>query len=113
MTNPYNPTPIDTSAISLPDDLLDLTECLAESTHDHWALQRMSEGWTFGPRRDDQAKHHPDLVPYADLPDSEKEYDRKTAMETLKAIVRFGVHDFQALMTGTSQPVGVLPHEKA
>lgn len=86
----YVPKPIDTSNVKLSDDLLALTERLAENAHDHWAAQRMSEGWTCGPERDDAAKKHPDLVPYADLPEGEKEYDRKTAMETLRAITALG-----------------------
>lgn len=86
----YTPKPIETSAITLPDDLLELTERLAESTHAHWAAQRMAEGWTYGKARDDAAKKHPDLVPYADLSDSEKQYDRTTAMETLKAVLALG-----------------------
>ena len=90
MANQYTPQPIETSGVTLPDDLLQLTELLAASTHDHWALQRMEDGWAHGPQRDDAAKLHPDLVPYADLAESEKEYDRRTAMETLKAIVALG-----------------------
>lgn len=86
----YTPKPIDTSQVTLPDELLKLTERLAENSHDNWAKQRMSEGWTYGPERDDPTKKHPDLIPYSDLPDSEKEYDRKAAMETLKAIVALG-----------------------
>ena len=86
----YEPRTIDTSAVILPEELLDLTERLAENAHDIWAKQRMADGWTYGPTRDDAAKQHPDLVPYADLPDSEKEYDRRAAMETLKAIVAMG-----------------------
>jgi hypothetical protein len=86
----YQPKPIDTSTIALSKDLIDLTERLSEHTHDIWATQRMADGWTFGPERNDAAKKHPDLIPYADLPESEKEYDRKTAMETLKAIVAMG-----------------------
>ncbi len=86
----YNPDPIDTSAVKLPEALNALTERLAENTHDIWARQRMGEGWTYGPQRDDRNKTHPDLVPYHDLPDSEKEYDRQTAMETLKAIMALG-----------------------
>jgi len=80
----YTPRPIDTSTITLPNDLSSLTEKLAESTHDQWALQRLSEGWTHGEKRDDAAKTHPSLIPYADLSESEKEYDRITALETLK-----------------------------
>jgi len=86
----YIPKPIDTSNIELPASLLDLTEKLAEHIHDIWAQKRMSEGWSFGPRRDDKLKTHPDLVPYPELPDSEKEYDRATAMESIKAIIALG-----------------------
>jgi ryanodine receptor 2 len=74
----------------LSSDLIELTERLAESTHDHWAAQRMADGWTYGPSRDDVNKKHPCLVPYLELSESEKDYDRTTAVETLKAIVALG-----------------------
>jgi len=86
----YDPTPIDTSHIAIPVELEALTEKLAENAHDNWAKQRMKDGWTYGPVRDDKARKHPDLIPYAELPESEKEYDRKAAMETLKAILSLG-----------------------
>jgi adenylate cyclase len=86
----YQPLPIGTSAVTLPAELVDLTEKLAENAHDVWAKQRMAEGWTYGPQRDDAAKKHPDLVPYGELPESEKEYDRKAAIETLRAIMALG-----------------------
>lgn len=86
----YSPEPVDTSTVVLSDDLLKLTELLAENAHDNWAAQRISEGWTYGPQRDDIAKKHPCLVPYSDLPESEREYDRRTALQTLKAIVALG-----------------------
>lgn len=86
----YKPAPIDTSAVKLPAELLELTERLAENAHDVWAVGRVEEGWTWGRQRDDTAKRHPDLVPYAELSESEKDYDRKTAMETLKAIIALG-----------------------
>ncbi len=88
--NSYTPKPIDTSEVDLSDELLELTERLAENTHEIWAKQRTGEGWTYGPGRDDKAKEHPELVPYATLPEPEKEYDRMTAMETLKVIVKLG-----------------------
>ncbi|MBI5605950.1 MAG: Ryanodine receptor Ryr [Deltaproteobacteria bacterium] len=88
--NAYTPKPIDTSKVTLTNDLVELTEHLAENTHEIWSKQRMSEGWTWGPERDDKTKKHPDLIPYADLLESEKEYDRMTAMETLKVIVGLG-----------------------
>jgi len=86
----YQPEPIDTSNVTLPREIVELTEQLAASTHDHWAQQRLSEGWAYGPQRDDAAKRHPDLVPYDELSETEKQYDRRTAMETLKAIYALG-----------------------
>jgi len=86
----YNGKPIDTSSIELSDDILELTELLAMNVHDNWALRRLSEGWTYGAERNDVRKETPVLVPYADLPESEKEYDRKTALETLKTIMALG-----------------------
>ncbi len=86
----YDPKPIETTAVNLPPELLELTERLAENAHDLWAVQRLKDGWTFGPQRDDKAKKHPCLIPYAQLPESEKEYDRKMAMGTLKAILAAG-----------------------
>ena len=76
--------------MELPKDIVGLIESLAENAHDVWAARRIAEGWTYGPERDDAKKKHPDLVPYADLPDSEKEYDRQAAAQTLKAIVALG-----------------------
>lgn len=86
----YQPIPLDTSTIDLPDSLQSLTEKLAENAHDNWAKLRIKEGWKYGEKRDDDKKTHPDLVPYDQLSDSEKEYDRMTAMETVKAIVALG-----------------------
>lgn len=90
IANGYNPQPINVEDISLDADLEDLTEAIAENTHDIWARARMDEGWTYGPVRNDQLKQHPDLIPYAQLPDSEKEYDRIMAMNTLRLVRRLG-----------------------
>ena len=86
----YIPSPIDTSAVTLSPAILQLTEHLAENAHELWAIQRIKDGWTYGPSRNDAAKKHPCLVPYAALPESEKEYDRHAAMGTLKAILALG-----------------------
>lgn len=86
----YTPKTIETSQISLPDSLTELIEQLAANNHDHWARQRIEEGWTYGPGRNDEHKKHPDLVPYQELPEAEKEYDRKTVLEALKAIIALG-----------------------
>lgn len=86
----YEPKPIDTSMITLPQEILDIGEKLAKNTHDTWAAQRIAEGWRYGIERNDQKKHHPCLVDYEDLPESEKEYDRNTAIETIKLIIAMG-----------------------
>jgi RyR domain len=86
----YVPKTVDTSNMSLSIDLRELVEKLAQNNHDHWAQKRMDEGWTYGVRRDDNNKQHPDLVPYSQLSESEKEYDRKTVVEVLKAIIALG-----------------------
>lgn len=86
----YNPLPIKADDVELDDDLLELREAIAENAHDVWALQRMSEGWTYGPQRDDQKKLHPDLIPYAQLTEGEKEYDRQMAFNTIKLVIKLG-----------------------
>lgn len=86
----YQPKPIDTSSIALSEEIMDLTELLAKNAHDHWSRQRFSEGWIHGTSRDDSKKLHPCLVPYEELPDSEKVYDRNSAMETLRAVLALG-----------------------
>lgn len=86
----YNPKPVDTSRIVLSEELLGLTEEIAENVHDIWAAGRISEGWIYGEKRDDSKKTTPCLIPYSELPESEKEYDRNTALETLKLIVALG-----------------------
>lgn len=86
----YTPKPIDTSKIALPEELTVLTEKIAENVHDVWAEGRIKQGWTYGEVRDDEKKHNPCLVPYSELPESEKEYDRNTAFETVKLILSLG-----------------------
>lgn len=86
----YKPNPIDTSDVTLPQELLALTEAIAQNVHDVWAVGRIEQGWTYGPVRDDAKKETPCLVPYGDLPESEKIFDRNTAMETVKLIIKMG-----------------------
>jgi hypothetical protein len=86
----FKPEPIDTSNVQLSDEILEMTEQLAENVHEVWAQRRMAEGWRYGPRRDEVKKEHPNLIPYKDLSESEKEYARSAAIETLKAILALG-----------------------
>jgi hypothetical protein len=86
----YVPQPMDTSDVQLPLELNELVEKMARNVHEVWAQSRISQGWTYGPERNDALKHHPCLVPYEDLPEVEKAYDRDTALGTLKLICRLG-----------------------
>ena len=86
----YSTKTIDTSHVTLPPDLEGLVERLAQNNHDHWAQKRFAEGWRHGEERSDINKTHPDLVPYDQLSESEKEYDRKTVLEVLKTITALG-----------------------
>ena len=89
LTN-YTPLPLDTTAIKLPTELEPLVEQMAKNVHEVWAAGRIADGWTYGATRDDAEKTHPCLMPYEELPESEKEYDRKTAIGTLKFILAQG-----------------------
>lgn len=86
----YKPNPIDTSSIALPGDLLELTEKIAENVHENWSAGRIADGWTYGEKRDDASKTTPCLVPYSELSEEEKDYDRNTALQTLKMILALG-----------------------
>lgn len=86
----YTPNPINTDHIQLDPGILEPAELLAENTHDIWAKERIAQGWSYGPQRRDDVKENPCLVPYAQLPESEKVYDRNTALEALKVITAMG-----------------------
>lgn len=90
MKKPYQPAPIDTSDVVITPELLALSEQLARNTHEIWAAGRIADGWRWGPVRDDAKKEHPGLVGYDELSESEKDYDRRTSMETLKLLVKLG-----------------------
>ena len=86
----YTPQPIDLADVQLPEELNELVEQIAENVHEVWAQNRMEQGWVYGEERNDELKHHPCLVPYSELPETEKVYDRDTAIGTLKLICRLG-----------------------
>ena len=86
----YTPHPINTDDIILADDIMELCEKLSENTHEVWSQTRMNNGWTYGTERNDEKKLHPCLIPYSELPETEKECDRNTSLQTLKLIVKLG-----------------------
>lgn len=89
-TKTYTPQPIDTKGIELPKELETLVEQMSKNVHDVWSETRIQQGWKYGEQRSDELKTHPCLVPYEELPDSEKEYDRNTSIGTLKMIMKLG-----------------------
>lgn len=86
----YIPQPIDTSDVKLPKELDALVEQMAKNVHEVWAEARIRQGWTYGPERNDTLMTHPCLVPYEELPEEEREYDRNTSIGTLKLILKMG-----------------------
>lgn len=90
MKNKYIPQPVDTSDIQLPEELEVLREHMARNVHEVWAQSRIEQGWTYGQERNDVLKQHPCLIPYEELPETEKAYDRDTALATLKLICKLG-----------------------
>ena len=90
MKKNYVPQPMDTNDVQLPDELNVLVEQMAKNVHEVWTKSRMEQGWTYGVERSDALKQHPCLVPYEELPEVEKAYDRDTALGTLKLICKLG-----------------------
>lgn len=90
MKTTYNPSPIETNDIILPNELNELAELIAKNVHEVWSAGRLADGWTYGEERNDALRQHPCLVPYEELSEEEKEYDRHTSQETLKMIVKLG-----------------------
>lgn len=86
----YIPRPINVDDVIFPPELENLREAIAENTHEVWAVGRINEGWTYGPLRDDVLKRHPDLIPYAELSEGEKQYDRETAENAIKLVIKLG-----------------------
>lgn len=90
MKNSYVPCPVDTNEVQLPVELTQLIEAMARNVHEVWAQSRIEQGWRYGAERSDALKEHPCLVPYDELPEVEKAYDRNTALGTLKLITKLG-----------------------
>ena len=86
----YIPNPVNVTEIQLPEELMALAEAISKNVHEVWAQNRMKEGWTYGPVRDDAKRQSPCLIPYEQLPEEEKSYDRNTALGTLRLIISLG-----------------------
>lgn len=86
----YLPHPIDITNITLPNELEPLVEQMSKNVHEVWASTRIAQGWKYGKERNDELKTHPCLIPYEELPEEEKVYDRNTSINTLKFILKQG-----------------------
>ena len=86
----YIPNPIDTENVILPQEIEILIEALSRNTHEIWSKERLENGWSYGIERNDLLKQTPLLVPYDELPETEKEYDRKITESILKALFKLG-----------------------
>ena len=89
-TKKYTPQPIDTADVELPEELKELVEEMSKNVHEVWAETRIKQGWKYGEQRNDELKTHPCLIPYEEMSDEAKEYDRNTSIGTLKLILKLG-----------------------
>lgn len=89
-TEKYIPQPIDTTDVRLPEELEQLVEKMSKNVHEVWAETRIKQGWKYGEQRNDELKTHPCLIPYEELSEEEREYDRNTSIGTLKLIMKLG-----------------------
>lgn len=64
-SNGYKPAPLDLSAAELNPKMEELVDKLAENTHNVWAKERISQGWTYGLNEDVEKKRSPHLVHYS------------------------------------------------
>ena len=88
--NNYIPQPVNTNDVVLPEELIILSERISKNVHEVWSKNRMEQGWTYGEQRNDEKRETPCLVPYEELSEEEKDYDRNTSQETLKLILKLG-----------------------
>ena len=68
----------------------ELLEQVSEQVHISWMKKRMQEVWTYGKERKDIKKTTPCIVPYNELPEDEKEYDRETVRTVVNALLELG-----------------------
>ncbi|XP_074541844.1 ryanodine receptor 3 isoform X10 [Halichoeres trimaculatus] len=83
----FDPKPINTANISLPEKLEYIANKYAEHSHDKWSSEKMSAGWKHGDAVDEQAKSHPLLKPYKALSEKERETYRWPVKESLKSML--------------------------
>lgn len=71
------------------DDVM-ISEVVAAAVHETWMRGRLAQGWTYGPERNDVLKTNPCIVPYENLTEVEKAYDRETARTVVRLLKEKG-----------------------
>lgn len=72
------------------------TERMAELEHERWMAERLDDGWTYGPIRNNDELVHPDLVPWLELPEERREIDRQFVAERPAMLARVGIQIYRA-----------------
>ena len=78
------------AAVSYAAEAKGSCKCCAEKTECCKTCKCCTEKKTDCCKKDAEKKTTPLLVPYNELAESEKEYDRNTALETIKLIIKMG-----------------------
>ncbi|XP_058255377.1 ryanodine receptor 3 isoform X2 [Hemibagrus wyckioides] len=86
----FDPRPINTANISLPEKLEYITHKYAEHSHDKWSAEKVVLGWKYGDSIDEKAKTHPMLRSYKSLTEKEKEVYRFPVKDSLKSMLAMG-----------------------
>lgn len=89
-TATYTPAPASLDDVELPKGISELVETMAAHNHDVWAESKIKKGYSFGYVTSDEAMTHCDLIPYEDLTEEKKQYDRDTSLGALKLILSLG-----------------------
>uniref|UniRef100_A0A8D0HWE0 Ryanodine receptor 3 n=1 Tax=Sphenodon punctatus TaxID=8508 RepID=A0A8D0HWE0_SPHPU len=86
----FDPKPINTVNLALPEKLDYIVSKYAEHSHDKWALDKSNNGWKYGVSLDENMKTHPLIRPFKTLTEKEKEIYRWPARESLKTMLAMG-----------------------
>ncbi|XP_067335759.1 ryanodine receptor 3-like isoform X9 [Channa argus] len=86
----FDPKPINTANIALPEKLEHFANKYAEHSHEKWSAEKVLLGWKYGDCVDEKAKTHPQLRTYKALTEKEKEIYRWPIRESLKSMLAMG-----------------------
>ncbi|KAF1427970.1 Ryanodine receptor 2, partial [Spheniscus humboldti] len=86
----FNPQPVDTSNITIPEKLEYFINKYAEHSHDKWSMEKFANGWMYGETYSESAKVQPLMKQYKLLSEKEKEIYRWPIKESLKTMLAWG-----------------------